>query len=371
MKFPGTYRIVLWLLALVFLVALFSCAAGSNDGAADSARAARPGPAGDAASPFILLLAGTDAHDSAAPVNDFFMDQALRQALDSIPAARYLTLNYRDSIASLYRADGKEGVPVEELAARLDLDGVIYTQVARFGSVLAVDLRIIDPETRGLLFRDIVFSLIRYRDTSGTMFLGPTLYDCVRKAVGRYFHVPHTSAQPVATVPVVVAGVVIPNDAGLGQIEVLRQTLATESVKALGEYARLHFPELIAFDYASRNQVYRLINVAAVDDYAPMNAAERQALYGVGIDRCLTGSAMHDGDSVRLRLELRMLLSVSRDSLIDVAQTAYPKSYFETTKAEEDFVVAMIDLAEPLFKREAERIRSVYAGTVAGRPPGR
>lgn len=365
------YRIVLWLLALVFLVALFSCAAGSNDGRGDSTRAATPETSRKDGKPFVLLLAGTEARDSAAIINDFFVDQALRQALDSIPAAKYLTVNYRDSLADLSMAAGKQGVPLKELAEKLDLDGVIYTRAARFGSVLAIDLRIIDPRTQGVLFRDVVFSLIRYRDTSGTMFLGPTLYDCVRKSVGRYFGVPHTETSPIATVPLVIAGLEIPKDDGLGRISVLRQTLSTEAVKALGEYARLHFPELMAFDYESRNQVYRLINVAAVDDYQPMNAAERQVLYGVGIDRYLTGSVAPDGDSMRTRLELRMMTSATRDSVLDVAEQAFSKTHFENSKTEEEFVVAMIDLVEQLYKREAERVRTAYQNTIAGKNPSR
>lgn len=365
------YRIVLWLLALVFLVALFSCAAGSNDGRGDSTRTVTPGSPREDGKPFVLLLAGAEARDSAAVINDFFVDQALRQALDSIPAAKYLTVNYRDSLANLSVEAGKQGVPLEELAEKLNLDGVIYTRAARFGSMLAIDLRIIDPRTKGILFRDIVFSLIRYRDTSGTMFVGPTLYDCVRKSMGRFFHVPHTAAAPVATVPLVVAGLEIPKDAGLGRVATLRQSISTEVVKALGEYARLHFPELMAFDYESRNQVYRLINVAAVEDYQPMNAAERQVLYGLGIDRYLTGVVALDGDSLRTRLELRLMVSASRDSVLDVARQAFSTTHFENTKAEEDFVVAMIDLVEPLYKRESERVRTAYQNTIAGKNPSR
>ncbi len=360
------YRIMLWVLALAFLIALFSCAAGSNDGMADSTRAAASGrpSAADTSRRFSLLLAGVQAHDSIAVVNDFYVDQALRAALDSVPRARYLTLNYRDSLANLQVAQGKQGIALDDLAARLGLDGVIYTKVARFGSVLALDLRIIDPKSKGILYRDIAFSMIRYRDTSGTMYLGPTLYDAVRKSVGRYFGMPHTAAAPIATVPMIVSGVVIPKDPALGRLSTNRQDISTEGVKALGEYARLHFPELIAFDYGSRDRLYRLINVAAVDDYAPMNALERKALYGVGIDRYATVSVSAD-DSLRVRLELRGVSSASADSLIDSEMRSYPKTQFQTANAEDEFVVALIDLAEPLYKREAERIRRRYEATLA------
>jgi hypothetical protein len=352
------YRILLWIVAGVLLLALFSCA-GSSDGrsrASDSAGAKRV-----ADHPLRLVLAGSESRDSAAVVTEFHVDQALRAALDSIPNARYVTINYRDSLAAEFVKEGKKGIPLAELGSRLNLDGAIFTRIARFGSILASELRIVDPKSGALLFRDLSFSLIRFRDTSGTMFLGPTVYDLVRKSVARYFGVPHTAEQPVATEPMIVTGVVIPPDSALGQIRVNRQTASTEGVKALGEFARMHYPELIAFDYASRGALYRTVNIGGIDDYEPLDEAERQAMYNVGIDKYVTASAgLTPTDSLHLRLEIHYISSRSGDSLIDHQDTTVARTKFETSTSETDFVVALIDLAEPLFDREAERVRAMY-----------
>ena len=367
------YRFALWLLAGLLLLALFACAAGSDGNGAgrggDSGSVSSvdvpsvAGPARKLDPPMRLLLAASEARDSAAVVTDFFVDQALRQALDSIPSARYLTLNYRDSLATLFVQEGKTGIPLPELGKRLDLDAAIYTRIARFGSILACELRLVDPATGNLLFRDLTFSLIRYRDTAGTMYLGPTLYDLVRKSVGRYFGMPHTAEQPVATEPLIVSGVVIPADKALGQLFTRRQSISTNGVKSIAEFGRLHFPELVAFDYASRNEVYRTgINVAAVDDYIAMDPLERQALYNIGIDRYVSARTWLDADSLRLSLELRYITSRAADSLIDHQDTAFARTRFETSTAEDDFIIALIDLAEPLFNREAERARAAYSG---------
>ena len=149
-----------------------------------------------------LLLGHTQARDSAAIITDFYVDQALRQAADSIAAAEYLTLNYRDSLATIAVSQGKQGVPFAELGEKLKLDGIIVTNFARFSSVLGVDMRIVDPKTQKDIYRITEFSMIRYRDSSGTMLLGPAIYDAVRKGLGRFFGMPHTPVAPIAEWPI-------------------------------------------------------------------------------------------------------------------------------------------------------------------------
>ncbi|MBS1911034.1 MAG: hypothetical protein JST22_03530 [Bacteroidetes bacterium] len=357
LRFLG--QILLWVLAAALLVILFSCASGTGEGGGRTSDSSHAVPY-TAARPMRLVLARSEARDSAALVTEFFVDQALRAALDSIPAARYLTINYRDSLANSYVANGKTGIPLAELGRRLNLDGAILTRVARFGGVLAVELRIVEPSSGRLIYRDLSFSLIRYRDTSGTMFLGPTLFDAVRKSLGKYFGVEHRPDLPVATEPLVISNIAIPNDSLLGQVRLYRQTHSTKGVKALGELARLNFPELVAFDYESRNQLLRLVGVGAVNDYSAVEDLEREALYNVGVDRYVAGSVTRVGDSIHLGLKIMYVKSRTADSVIDHQDTVVARTRFESTKSEEDFVIAFIDIAEPLFKREADRVQRAY-----------
>ncbi|MEO5929849.1 MAG: hypothetical protein ABIR47_07945 [Candidatus Kapaibacterium sp.] len=362
------YRILFGIIVTILLVALCSCATGSNDGgrASDTLRPALA--QGAVTHPLRLVLGGSEARDSAAIITPFFVDQAIRQTIDSIPSAAYVTINFRDSLADAAVAEGKKGIPIGELAKRLNVDGVIFTRAARFSNVLAVELRIIDPASGRAIFRDISFSMIRYRDTTGTMFLGPALYDAVRKSLYKYFGVAHSEEMPVATEPLVVAGLVIAKDPKLGRIAMERQDMASEGVKALGEYARINVPELVALDYESRREIFRTVNVVAVEDYAPMAGLERRALFNIGIDRFLTGTVTPlPGDQVGLRLELRSITSANTDSLVDHADTVLATLAFQTSTARRDFVVIWIDMAEKLYPREADRLRNEYAAELERR----
>ncbi len=366
------YRIALWVVALALLVVLFSCAGGAGEAGAQAGQATVR-VAGDYTpeKPMRLVLGGSVARDSAAVVTEFYVDQALRAACDSIPAARYVTINFRDSLAKVFVAEGRQGIPIAELGKRLDLDGVVFTRIARFSSVLAVEMRVVNPASGAVLFRDLSFSMIRFRDTSGTMFLGPTVFDAVRKSLGKLFGLKHLPELPVATEPLVISSVSIPADDHLGQIRTNRQSFSTTAIKAIGELARMRYPELVAFDYESRAQLMKTVGVVAVDDFMPMQTLERQALYNVGIDRFVTSSAALVGDSIHLRVEIRQITSRTSDSLIDVQEGVYPRTTFETSKSEDDFVIALIDQSVRLFDREAKRIREAYEAKRTTVPVGK
>jgi hypothetical protein len=361
------YRIILGLLALVLLIALFSCAAGSNDGKGDSTGVKR----GTAPAHRVRLLLGrSEARDSAAIVTEAFIDQALRQSLDSIPAADYVTINLRDSLAAAAVARGEKGIALSALADSLKLDGVIYTRVARFGSAIAVDLQVQDARTGRVRYRDLAFGVVRYRDTSGTILLGPTVYDVVRRSISKYFGVEPKPWALVATEPLVISSVAIDRDPKLGHLATNRQEISTEAVKALGEFARMRFPELIAFDYASRNALYELVNVGVPEDFMPVEISERTALFNVGIDHYLAATtSLTPTDSLRIRMELRYVVSPSRDSVVDAEEQTFSRTAFESTRTKEDFVIALVGLAEPIYTREVERVRRAYHDAIAGGAP--
>ena len=113
-----------------------------------------------------------------------------------------------------------------------------------------------------------------------------------------------------------------------------------------------------------------MVNVGAVANYLPMNDLERRALFNLGIDRYVTTLIMPiTGDSAQIRVEIRSVVSPTRDTLVDAEQIEVPVGMFATTTIEEDFVRALLQAAEPLFTRESERIRAAYehksAGTVS------
>lgn len=358
-------RAILWALIALLVAAIVACAPETtNKGTEQKPHATTPAGQWQQTRPMRLLLAGSEARDSVAVATEFIVDQALRRALEGIPQAEYLTLNYRDSLVR-QASDSGQKLTVAQLAQRLNLDGVVYTRLARFSSVLALEFRIADPATGGLIYRDLAFSMIRYRDSAGTMLLGPTLYDVLRKSSAKFFGRPDLDSLPVATTPLVITSIVIEKDTALGRFSTYRQELATEGVKALGEYTRINFPSLVAFDFASRNQVYLLGKILAVDDYKPTSPEERNILYNVGIDHYITGGITSVGkDSIRFRLELRFMKSRTEDLVVDFNEVTHPRLKYETSDLVRDYVQTLAELAQPMLLRVAEKIHNAYQASL-------
>lgn len=349
---------VLWLLVAALFAGLVGCASGSKD----NAQGAR---AGDATSgtdrPLRLLLVETAAQDSVRVVGDFHVDQVLRQVFDSVDGVDYLTLNVRDSIALSRDSTGKTGVSMQELAGALDLDGVISVSVARFGSVLGTEMRVVDAKSGAVRFRDVIFGLIRFRDSTGTMLVGPALYDALRAAVGRFIGRVHDKASIVASTPVVLSAIVVPIDSRLRNISSMREGTARSVLTALHDYAGTHFPEIVTFDPLSRDRLYTTVRIAAVANYMAPRPSELQALFNVGIERHLVGSIDPVGaDSVRMRLEVRSVVDRSHDSLELAREMVQPIDLFSSSAFEEDVIVAMLDLAEPLYRELSDTVKARY-----------
>lgn len=344
--------VLLAVIATLLVAALWGCASQTEEGVRDV-------KVNDTSRRVRLVLAGVEAMDSARVVNTFYVDQAVRAALDSVPQAQYLTLDVRDSVAAM---GGDSGVNLAKMGEMLKLDEALAVRAQRFGSILAVELRGLDPRTGTTKWRDLSFSFIRYRDTSGTMMLGPTLYDALRKSLWKHFGKKHTPTLPVASEPLIVTNVVIPRDTILGvRISGDRTHVATEGVKALGELARIRHPEIVAFDIASRARLYQLAGIGAVEDFMPVGDRERKVMFDVGIDRYMTAAIRPlSAGQIEFSVELRQVLSPTRDSLIDRESRELPASQYISLKAGEDAVIKLIDLAEPLLDREAERVVKAY-----------
>jgi hypothetical protein len=352
------YLVLLWMLVAALFLGLVSCAPGQKEGTAGAVDSLG---VPSASKPLRLLLVGTASQDSARMIADFHVDQVLRQVFDSVDGVEYLTVNRRDSIALAKDPTGKKGVALAELAKALDLDGGINVAVARFGSVLALDFAVIDAATGRPRFRDLVFQQIRFRDTGGTMLVGPALYDGLRAGVGRFIGRRNDSTARVASSPVVLSAIAIANDPALGPMARAREVTARSVLTALYDYAGLHFPELVMFDAASRDRLYETVRIGAVSNAQAPRGAESQALFNVGIDRYLLGAIDPVGpDSIRLRLEMRSIVRPPRDTVEFASEMVQPVSFFSSSAFEEDVIVAMIDLAERVFRSTADSITSRY-----------
>lgn len=361
------YIALLWLLAVVLFAGLVGCASGTKE----NAGAAAGGDSGAAGAPLRLLLTGTASQDSIRMIGDFHVDQVLRQVFDSIAGVTYLTLNHRDSLALARDPSGTKGIALKDLAGTLDLDGGINVALARFGSVIGLDFQVVDAASGAVRFRDLVFQYIRYRDSTGTMLVGPALVSGLEAAVGRFLGRPHTKATPVATTPIVLSGIVIPNDPRLRDIARTREATSRSVLTALHDYAGMHFPELVMFDAVSRDRLYQTVRIAAVANYIAPSAAERRALFNVGIDRYLLGSIDPIGtDSLRMRLEIRNVVSAARDTVELAREMLQPVAFFSSSAFEEDVIVAMLDLAEPLFREAADSLTARYERARAVRVAG-
>lgn len=345
--------LLLAVIAILLVAALWGCASQTEEGIRDANKGA------DTAHRVRIILAGVEAMDSVRAVNTFYVDQAIRAALDSVPQAQYLTLNIRDSVAAM---GGDSGVNLAKMAEMLHLDEVLAVRAQRFGSILALELRGLDPRTGTTKWRDLSFSFIRYRDSAGTMMLGPTLYDALRKPLWKHYGLKHTPWRIVASEPLVVTNVVIPKDPLLGaSISNDRTKVSTEGVKALGELTRIQHPEIVAFDITSRARLYELAGIGAVEDFMPIGDRERRIMFNVGIDRYMTAAIRPLAPSqIEFSVEIRQVVSPTSDSLIDQETRLMPAADYASLKGGEEAVIKLIDLAEMLLNREAARVRKNY-----------
>jgi hypothetical protein len=352
------YIVLLWMLVAALFVGLVSCAPGTKE----NGQGVTVGDATSATQkPLRLILTGTAAQDSVANIADFHVDQVLRQVFDSVDGVDYLTVNLRDSIALAKDPTGKKGIPLAELTKALDLDGGINVAIARFGNVLALDFAVTDARTGKSRYRDFVFQQIRYRDTAGTMLIGPALYDALRTGVGRFVGRRHERTSVAASTPIVLSSIVIPSDPRLREISKSRETTSRSILTALFDYAGTHFPELVLFDALSRDRLYETIRIGAVANYLAPKAGEQRALFNVGIDRYLLGSIDPIGaDSLRMRLEIRSIVKPPRDTVEFAREMVQPIAAFSSGAFEEDVILAMLDLAEPLFREVKDSVTARY-----------
>ncbi len=108
--------------------------------------------------------------------------------------------------------------------------------------------------------------------------------------------------------------------------------------------------------------MYESLKLGRVESTMGMLAVERDALLSVGIERYLSGVVEASGaENVRFALEIHQIAPGGIDTIIDQQDVVLARSMFETSTMEQEVMVTLIDLAEPLFNRESERVRSRYA----------
>ncbi|MCB0711265.1 MAG: hypothetical protein KDD67_02930 [Ignavibacteriae bacterium] len=335
-------------LTLVPLVG--SCAAGDSGGSDGKEEGGSVGGR--------VALVEVLSHDSAKAAQPTILDGMLRQAFDSIPDVSYVTFSERGT-----KIPGSDsGVSVADLAKQLDLAQVLSIRVARFGSVVGADLRSVEPASGKLLFHDRAFSFIRYRDQEDNLLFGPALYEAVERLVWRMGKRPDSEHLVVSAEPLVVGSVVIARDPALGKIEKDRVEISKNGVRALGDFARVSFPEFVVFDYESRSRLYETVGLAAVEDHEPVGNLERSALFKLDIPYMLSASITPGtNDSVRFRVEFYRVTGNQSDTLLDFEEQQMEIKLFNTATTERDAVGLLLELAKNLLTRQAGDIRSRYA----------
>ena len=338
---------------IISLVAL-GCASGENGKGGEGEESHEEKKEGWGRIALVDIL----THDSAKAAAPEIIDAMLRQAFDSIPDVEYISFSEQFKVAP----EGDSAVSVEKLVSGLNLDGLLAMRVARFGSVVGVDMRLIDPKTDNVLFQDRAFSFIRYRDEDHSLLFGPALYEGIDRLARRMNHQPDTEEFSVSAEPLVVGSVVIPRDPALGNIADERVKISKDGVRALGDFARFKFPQLVVVDYESRSKMYETLGLASVEDHVPVGNLERQALFNIDIPYYITASILPaPGDSVEFGVELRYVTGVSSDSLVDEERMRVEQLRFETATTDKDAISLLLSLAENVLIRHAARLEDDYA----------
>lgn len=354
------------LAAVAFLLlALCSCSVRDNQG----------GEGGDAKNdttmkkaahqvPKRVMLLGVQAMDSAQAAAPVVVDRMLAQAFDSIAGTEYLPMSRQAEVRGT-----DSTLSVEKLAQELKLDGVLSLRVARFGSIVGVDMGVFEPVGGKEIFHDRAFSFIRYRDQDGTMLFGPALYEALDRLVHRLARRPDSERLVVSAQPIIISNVVIDRNEELGKIADNREKISTDGIRALGDFMRIKYPELVVFDYDSRMRVYETVGVKLVEDHAPVKDLERNAMFNLDLPYYLTTAIVPaDGDSVEIRAEVRYILSPRSDSVIAAESRRYPRLQFERSTLVKDVVTQLLEVADEALLRHADQIRAAYQSSIT---PGR
>lgn len=346
---------------LLLLVALCSCSAQDNKGIRNAGDATASVAANGV--PRRVMLLTVQALDSARAADPAIVDRMLVQAFDSIPEIEYVPASRRADVSA---EQGDSGVTVARLAEELDLDGVISVRVARFGSVVGIDMGVFDP-AGGVIFRDRVFSFIRYRDSSGIKLFGPALYDALERAARRLAKLPDSERIVVSAEPLIVSNVVIDRDEALGRIAENREKISTDGIRALGDFMRVKYPEFVVFDYESRSRVYETVGVLMVEDHEPVNDLERRAMFNLDLPYYLTTGFFPAGDSVEIRAEVRYVLSPQSDTALFSESRRFPRRQFETSTMVREAVTQLLEVSDEALTRFADRVRDEYAASISSR----
>lgn len=306
-----------------------------------------------------------DSAKAAAPV---VVDRMLVQAFDSIPETEYVSITRQGEVGA--GASGSDtAISVEKLARTFSLDGTISLRIARFGSIVGVDMGIFEPISGKEIFRDRAFSFIRYRDQDGTLLFGPALYEALNRLVHRLEKLPDSDYLAVSAQPIIISNVVIGRDSALGKIAANREKISTDGIRALGDFMRLKYPELVVFDYDSRSRVYETVGIGMVEDHAPVRDLERNAMFNLDLPYYLTTAILPAaGDSVEVRAEVRYILSPRTDSLLISESKRFPRLQFERSTLVKDVVTELLEIADEALLRHADQIRAAYKSSIT---PGR
>lgn len=346
------------ILALLVAGTLVACAAGEN-GEGNSGKVKPVSSPGAVSQPKRLILVSADASDSASLATAATLDAMLDQAFEDFPDQTYITLEEQ---AEVQNAAGDSVVQVADLATSLDADAVIALHVARFGSVVGVDMRVFDAATNQPLFQDRAFSFIRYRTSDDTKLFGPALYEALQRLVYRLNGHPDTEHLFVSAQPLIISSVVIDRDPRLGKIASTREAISTDGVRAMGDFMRAKYPELVVFDLESRSRVYEMVGVALVEDHAAVSDLERDAMFRLDLPYYLTTSIRSaPGDSVDIQAEIRYVTGPRSDTLVDSASRRSALSSLETSTLVKDVVTQILEVADIVAERQADRLIDEYA----------
>lgn len=310
-----------------------------------------------------LALGKVELKDSVEVLSEGVVDIAMKEVCDSLINVKYFNLLQRDSIAKNINGSINKsgGIELSKLAKELKLGGIVFVKITRFSSVLATELKIVNPEDGSLIYRNLDFSFIRFRDSIGVKFLGPTLVESLRKAMSKLLKLPNNRNKPIATEPIVITSFEIQRDSLIKIISINREELSINIVKAIGEYGRRFYQSLMIFDYVSRNQIYKMMNSPLVQDYEAPSNFERTALFSLGIDRYIVGGIKPiSKDSLEIKFGLYKIMSFNKDTLFNSVKLNFPINKFENLSYEKELISASIDVITLLYEKENLNIISNY-----------
>ena len=273
-----------------------------------------------------LFIAGVEygrgIKKDKVPENKF--DAAMSFAAKLSGKYEYISFYERDSIATLLKSENKPATPLE-LGKALGADQALFVRVDQFKNILRTEILSVSASDTNVRSRGEGMANLKYRnDKDEAEVYDPTILTAIQRAFAvaqhdslMYDTIPgHLGVKPVPSL--VVGGLAYSTEKKAVDWDIITRKVVTSYTAAESIFsAAKDSKDYITYDIDTRDSVYTLFKLYAVENYNFPTAAEISALKRFSIQYMVAGYINHSGDDLSIKLAL---FDISGNEIKRIAQ---------------------------------------------------